>query len=61
LQELKVLNIKDKALENINLHIKPGSITLILGRVGSGKTTLLKALLNLLPLESGSIKVSDKP
>lgn len=47
--ELKPLNglaSPEKALTDVNLHIKPGTITLVLGRVGSGKTTFLRALLD---------------
>jgi ATP-binding cassette subfamily B protein len=43
-------------IENINLLIEPGSLTVITGRIGSGKTTLLKCLLGLLPKESGQVK-----
>jgi len=37
------------------LHIERGSFTVITGRIGSGKTTLLRALLGLLPVQSGEI------
>ena len=43
-------------IEGINLKIKRGSLTVVTGRIGSGKTTLLRALLGLLPLESGAIR-----
>jgi ATP-binding cassette subfamily B protein len=43
-------------IENINLNVKRGSLTVITGRIGSGKTTLLRTLLGLLPMESGSIR-----
>jgi len=43
-------------VEGINLKVKRGSLTVITGRIGSGKTTLLRALLGLLPLESGEIR-----
>jgi len=43
-------------IENINLEIKRGSLTVITGRIGSGKTTLLRTLLGLLPKESGSVR-----
>ena len=42
--------------DNINLHIKRGTLTIITGRIGSGKTTLLRVLLGLLPLDSGEIR-----
>ena len=46
-------------IENINLEIKRGSLTVITGRVGSGKTTLLRTLLGLLPKESGTVRWND--
>ncbi|HEU4964721.1 MAG TPA: ABC transporter ATP-binding protein [Bacilli bacterium] len=44
-----------KGVEGIDLHIERGSFTVITGRIGSGKTTLLRALLGLVPLQSGAI------
>ena len=43
----------DKGIENIDLHLEKGSLTVVTGRVGSGKTTLLRVLLGLLPKERG--------
>ncbi len=42
-------------IQNINFKLKPGSFTVITGRVGSGKTTLLRTLLGLLPKDAGEI------
>lgn len=44
-----------KGIENVGLELKPGTLTVITGRVGSGKTTLLRTLLGLLPKDSGEI------
>ncbi|KAL3669649.1 hypothetical protein V7S43_005033 [Phytophthora oleae] len=41
-------------LHGANGCIKPGTLTLVLGRPGSGKSTLLKALAGQLPLEGNS-------
>ena len=46
-------------IEDISLKIKRGSLTVITGRIGSGKTTLLRALLGLLPIESGEIRWNE--
>jgi ATP-binding cassette, subfamily B, bacterial len=46
-------------IENINLEVKRGSLTVITGRIGSGKTTLLRTLLGLLPKDSGSVRWND--
>ena len=46
-------------IEDISLKINRGSLTVITGRIGSGKTTLLRALLGLLPIESGEIRWNE--
>ena len=43
-------------IEDVNLTLKRGTVTVITGRIGSGKTTLVRALLGLLPVESGEIR-----
>jgi ABC-type polar amino acid transport system ATPase subunit len=61
---LKASNIIKKyddsiVLNDINLEIKPGTITSIIGPSGSGKTTLLKTL-SLLDLpQSGNVTLDD--
>jgi cell division transport system ATP-binding protein len=45
------------AVENINLHIKPGEFVSIVGRSGTGKTTLLKLLIAEEQPTSGKIIV----
>ena len=47
-------------LWDLNLDIKAGSITCIMGRNGVGKTTLLKALMGLLPISSGKIQLTHQ-
>ncbi len=44
-----------KGIEAVDLRLERGSFTVVTGRIGSGKTTLLKALLGLLPRESGAV------
>ena len=46
-------------IEGINVHLKRNTLTVVTGRIGSGKTTLLRALLGLLPLESGEIRWNE--
>ena len=48
-------------IEGIDLTLKRGTVTVLTGRIGSGKTTLVRALLGLLPLESGEIRWNGKP
>jgi ATP-binding cassette subfamily B protein len=45
-----------RGIEQIDLQIERGSFTVITGRIGSGKTTLLRALLGLLPADSGEMR-----
>jgi urea transport system ATP-binding protein len=47
-------------LWDIDLNLRPGVCTCILGRNGMGKTTLLKSLMGLLPVRSGSILCDEK-
>ncbi|XP_011696223.1 PREDICTED: probable multidrug resistance-associated protein lethal(2)03659 isoform X2 [Wasmannia auropunctata] len=47
---------KDDTLRNVSLTVPPGSFVAIVGQVGSGKSSLLQAILQELPLTSGSIE-----
>ncbi|TDO97333.1 urea ABC transporter ATP-binding subunit UrtE [Marinomonas balearica] len=47
-------------LWDLDLDIVPKSITCIMGRNGVGKTTLLKAIMGLLPIQSGEITMGDE-
>jgi urea transport system ATP-binding protein len=46
-------------LWDLDLKIKKGSRTCIMGRNGVGKTTLLKTIMGLLPISSGSLIIND--
>jgi len=48
-------------LLNISFVLSRGEFVVITGRIGSGKTTLLRALLGLLPADSGSITWNGRP
>jgi len=45
----------ENGIADIGLHLEPGTLTIITGRIGSGKTTLLRVLLGLLPKDAGDI------
>lgn len=45
-----------RGVEQVDMHLKRGTFTVVTGRIGSGKTTLLRALLGLLPLQKGEIR-----
>ncbi|XP_049883671.1 probable multidrug resistance-associated protein lethal(2)03659 [Pectinophora gossypiella] len=49
---------KIPALSDINLTIKPESLTTVVGTVGSGKSTLLQAMLRELSPTSGTLRVN---
>ncbi len=48
-----------KALDNINLELKEGIITAIIGETGSGKSTLVEHLNALLLPSEGSLEILD--
>lgn len=48
------------AIENLNLHIKPGQRIAIVGENGAGKTTLTKLLLRLYDVTGGAILINGK-
>ena len=48
-------------IRDASLSLRGGSFTVITGRIGSGKTTLLRALLGLLPRDSGEILWNGQP
>ena len=57
---LSIRNLKKKfgkfyALDGVNVDLKPGMITCILGHNGAGKTTLINTILGLLSPTEGSI------
>lgn len=60
---IKLLNISKiyspniKALDRVNLHIKPGEFVSIVGQSGSGKTTLVKVLIGEEKVNQGKIIV----
>ena len=49
-----------KALRNVDIAVKQGSITAILGANGGGKSTLLKTISGIVKAESGSIEYFGK-
>jgi Cu-processing system ATP-binding protein len=51
---------KNEVLSGLDLNIKEGGISAILGPNGSGKTTLIKSILGMVIPTSGSIKVLGK-
>jgi urea transport system ATP-binding protein len=61
--ELNAVNQKysgTQILWDLDLKIKKGSRTCIMGRNGVGKTTLLQVIMGMLPISSGSLVINDK-
>ena len=63
-ESLKVSNLclsigGSAILRGVNLSIRPNTVFCLMGRNGVGKSTTLKALMGLLPVESGSIEFGD--
>lgn len=49
------------ALQNINLHIKPGDMVYVIGPSGSGKTSLLKLFMGVEYPTAGSLNILGQP
>jgi iron complex transport system ATP-binding protein len=49
------------ALDGVTLAAERGRITAVVGPNGSGKSTLVRALLGMVPLEGGAIRVDGEP
>jgi ABC-type multidrug transport system fused ATPase/permease subunit len=52
---------KRELYSHLNLHIKPGERTLIVGQIGSGKTTILKLIMKYIETTGGEIYVNNIP
>ncbi len=50
-----------KIFDNVSLSAAEGEFVGVLGPNGAGKTTLMRAILGLVPLSSGEIRVLGKP
>ena len=61
LKNLSVRNLSyhypgtEKGISDISIEIPRGSVTVVTGRIGSGKTTLLRAILGLIPKNTGEL------
>ena len=50
-----------KAIDNINIHIRPGETMAIIGKTGSGKSTLANLLLRMFDTDAGEIRYDGQP
>ena len=51
----------EHVVDEVDLTIEPGEFVAILGENGTGKTTLMRALLGLVPLAHGSLRLYGQP
>ncbi|MEM2024385.1 MAG: metal ABC transporter ATP-binding protein [Candidatus Caldarchaeum sp.] len=58
---LTVFYGRTKALEQVTVSIKPGTMTAVIGPNGSGKSTLLKAFVGLVKPSQGRVTVFGRP
>ncbi|HEV7298862.1 MAG TPA: urea ABC transporter ATP-binding subunit UrtE [Tepidisphaeraceae bacterium] len=49
-----------QALHDINMVMRPGQITCVMGRNGVGKTTLLRSIMGIATSSSGAIALGDR-
>lgn len=61
IHDLTVAYHKKPVLWGIDLVVPPGQLVGIVGPNGAGKSTLIKAVMGLLPLNSGWVKVFGQP
>lgn len=62
--EVQNLNVRygsQEVIDNVSFTIPSGQIVGIIGPNGSGKTTLLKAILGLVPIAHGTVRVAGAP
>ncbi|MEY2421881.1 MAG: ATP-binding cassette, subfamily bacterial [Acidimicrobiaceae bacterium] len=49
-----------RGIADVSLRVERGELVVITGPVGSGKTTLVRAILGLLPIDSGALHWNDE-
>lgn len=59
--DLSVSYDKKTALWGVDFQLPKGVLTGIIGPNGAGKSTLIKAIMGLIPLRSGEVKIFNEP
>lgn len=60
ISKLQVSYDGSRILRSVDLHVEPGRVVCLMGRNGVGKTTALKAIMGLIPLDAGSVRLGDR-
>ena len=50
-----------KALDNVSLRLKPGTVHALMGENGAGKSTLMKCLFGIYKQDEGQILINGEP
>ena len=50
-----------KALDDVELHLRPGSVHALMGENGAGKSTLMKCLFGVYNMDAGEIIINGEP
>ena len=50
-----------KALDNVQLKVRPGTVHALMGENGAGKSTLMKCLFGIYRQDSGEVLLDGKP
>ncbi|MEU8325610.1 ATP-binding cassette domain-containing protein [Nonomuraea sp. NPDC048881] len=58
---LSVVHPGGRGVHDVDLTLRRGTFTVVTGAVGAGKTTLVRAVLGLLPLDTGTITWNGRP
>ena len=61
IEDLHVSYGRVRALQGVDLQVAPGQVVVLLGANGAGKTTLLKTVSNLVPAQSGTVRLWEAP
>ncbi len=50
-----------RALDGVDFSLSQGELVVVIGPNGSGKSTLMKLVAGLIPIQSGSVQLLDRP
>ncbi|MBP0124640.1 MAG: ATP-binding cassette domain-containing protein [Nitrospira sp.] len=59
LEKINVYYGESHILRDVSFAMEPGQVACLMGRNGVGKTTTLKAIMGLLPVRSGRVKINE--